>query len=125
MVDVGRIDIENELLAKSHKDLDVMRDKGEVELPVAIRLILLQDVETLIPLNGDMVVDSLEKKLARSLDENQDLKSKLDTSRSYANSLEQKIASLQARIQSYEEEKLRVFQDELPRKKIHLSDDIE
>ena len=92
MVDVGRIAIENELLAKSHKDLDVMRDKGEVELPVAIRLILLQDVETLIPLNGDMVVDSLEKKLARSLDDNQDLKAKLDASRSYANSLEQKIA---------------------------------
>jgi hypothetical protein len=30
MVDVGRIAVENELLAKSSKDLDVMRDKGEV-----------------------------------------------------------------------------------------------
>jgi hypothetical protein len=36
-----------------------MKDKGDVELPVAIRLILLEDVETLIHLNGNIVVDSL------------------------------------------------------------------
>ncbi len=75
VLDVARIAVENQLLSES-KDLE-MKDKGNVELPVSIRLILLEDIESLIPLNGDIVVDSLQKNLTRSLKENDQLREKL------------------------------------------------
>ena len=75
VVDFGKIEASNQQLAKDfHANPLGNFEKIGADLPMSIKLIMLEGIGTVVKLKGDMTLESVEKRLAKTIEENKKLK---------------------------------------------------